>query len=116
MDIRVNLSGNDANAGVEFVETRSFMNQLDPSKKLGYQIYQVNQISLGAYHAGVVVNDISTPGELVQLPQVQQEILNGFKNYLLQQWNKLERDDKELNELRDSYKHYMTQLRDAYKD
>ena len=69
-------------------------NLLDPAPDNDLQIYSAEHISFGAYHAGVVCHDMSTPGDLVHLPQGQRDILMQLKKHLIKMWHHLENNDE----------------------
>jgi hypothetical protein len=71
----------------------SIFTLLDPHEKSGQQVYTAQQISFGSYHAGVVCNDVSTPGPFMPLPGSQQAILEDFKKFLLRLWNSWEKSE-----------------------
>jgi len=51
-------------------------------------------LSFGQYHGAVVVNDISTNSDFIELPYAKQ-ILADFKAYLLRRWNLIQANKKQ---------------------
>ena len=63
---------------------------LDPPETLNEQVYIASHVSYGQYHAGVVVNDISTNYEFEVIPFLQMMILEDFEKFLLNCYFELE--------------------------
>lgn len=74
MDIRIEFQYMGKNGRMEQVIkeehrlTYHIYSLLDPLPRKGYQVYAAQQLSFGSYHAGVVCDDVSTPGKLEPLP------------------------------------------------
>lgn len=58
-------------------------------------MYCAQHISFGAYHAGVVCNDIATNYPFVPVPQSQRDVLNELKDRLLKIWKELDTQQNE---------------------
>lgn len=73
----------------------SALNLLDPSAERKEQVYCAMHVSLGTYHGGVVVDDISTNYPLELLPPYQNDILQGLKEHCLKVWDELVKSKQE---------------------
>ena len=58
------------------------------------QTFVATCLSFGQYHGAVVVNDISTNSDFIELPYAKQ-ILADFKAYLLRRWNLIQANKKQ---------------------
>ena len=70
-------------------------NLLDPDPARKEQVYCAQHISFGAYHAGIVCNDIATDYPFVPVPQSQRDVLNELKDRLLKIWKELDTQQNE---------------------
>lgn len=66
---------------------------LDPDPGNDDQVFCAMHLSYGAYHAGVVCNDVSTNYDFTGLPSAQQEVLEEFQDFLLKFWKELEKQN-----------------------
>ena len=55
------------------------------------QIYYASHLNFGAYHGGVVCDDVSTHTEFIEMPLSVQELLNDIKKFLLRYYGEIEK-------------------------
>jgi len=72
-------------------ETCSVFHLLDPDPSKRDQVYCAQHISFGAYHAGVVCDDVSTSYPFEPVPPAQLALLHELRDHLLKIWQELER-------------------------